>query len=292
MGLLDSILGSTLTGSQSQGQSISNAGGSNWGYNTAQSINRSQSSGYSNTAGNAATDRAANAAAVANAYSMKNMNAVMKFNAKEAQKQREWEERMANTIYTRSVANMREAGINPILAAGMGLSGASVGSGATASVAQPQTFMGQTFAEQNSAQQSWSAGDSFSHGENGGSWGSSSSSWNNSESGLATGLKQMANLSEGILNSLNAGEMLEDAQKKLSKLGEDMLYDARNAKDNTKVEKMYAEQGNLGMYYITKFKNYMRENGMGGLLGLLPFGSSGLDNVNLMEYELKKKYNK
>ena len=137
LGTLGSIAGNALTGSQSSGGSVSNAGGSNWGYNTAQSINRAQSSGYSNTYGSAASDRAANAAAVANAYQMKNMDKAMKFNSMEAQKQREWEERMANTIYTRSVSNMREAGINPILAASMGLSGASVGSGAAASISTP-----------------------------------------------------------------------------------------------------------------------------------------------------------
>ena len=286
MSLLNSILGNTVSGSQSQGGSRSIAGGSNWGYNTAQSINRSQSSGYSNTAGNAASDKAANAAAVANAYSMKNMDKVMKYNSMEAQKQRDWEERMANTIYTRSIANMKEAGINPILAAGMGLSGASVGSGATASVAQPQTFMGQTFAEQNSAQQSWSTGDSFSKGESGGSWGSSSSSWNKSESGLATGLKQMATLSEGILDSLTTGKRLEDLQNTLSKLGNNMQENAKNAKDNTRAQQQYADDGNLGMYFISKFKDYMRDNGMSGLLGMLPFPN--LDNVNELEHDIKK----
>lgn len=259
-------IASALNGSQSAGESTSSAGGSNWGYNTAQSINRSQSSGYSNTYGTAASERAANAAAVANKYSMENMNKVMEYNSMEAQKQREWEERMANTIYTRSVANMKEAGINPILAASMGLSGASVGSGATASVAQPQTFMGQTFADQNSANQAWSAGDSYSHGENGGSWGSSSSSWNNSESGLATGLRQMSQLTEDVYNTVKSSQFMKDLQEEMNDLYHDMRQKGLDDPNKTAEQKNMINAdtvgGTLG-YYISKFGQSIR-NGVGG----------------------------
>lgn len=54
------------------------------------------------------------------------------FNAREAQKNRDWQEHMSNTSYQRMVADMKKAGINPIMA--FGSSGADVGQGSTASI--------------------------------------------------------------------------------------------------------------------------------------------------------------
>lgn len=56
----------------------------------------------------------------------------MDFNAAEAAKNRDWQEMMSNTAHQREIADLRAAGLNPVLSASGG-NGAAVTSGATAS---------------------------------------------------------------------------------------------------------------------------------------------------------------
>lgn len=65
-------------------------------------------------------------------FQQEQQTAAMEYNSLEAQKNREWQETMSSTAIQRQVADMKAAGINPVLAAKY--MGASSGSGASASV--------------------------------------------------------------------------------------------------------------------------------------------------------------
>lgn len=72
----------------------------------------------------------------------------MAFNQSEAQKNRDWQQMMSNTAHQREIADLKAAGLNPILSA-MNGNGASVTSGATASGVTSSGASGQTDTSMN-----------------------------------------------------------------------------------------------------------------------------------------------
>lgn len=62
------------------------------------------------------------------------------FNAAEAQKNRDFEERMSNTAYSRAASQLRELGINPYLLASGGVQASSTPSGSVASASAGSAY--------------------------------------------------------------------------------------------------------------------------------------------------------
>lgn len=85
-----------------------------------------------------------------NAFQERMNQIAMEFNMSEAQKNRDWQEMMSNTAHQREIADLKAAGLNPVLSASGG-NGAAVTSGATASGVTSSGAKGDTDTSANAA---------------------------------------------------------------------------------------------------------------------------------------------
>lgn len=192
------------------------------------SYNGSQNSSWSAGNSNSMTY-----GSIASAQNIENMNDVLAweermwekaaaYNAEQARIQRDWQQaqvdvanEMANTTYSRSVKDMINAGINPILAAGAGLGAVgngTVAGGSSASIGTPTGHMAQAVPDVISSSQTASQGQG--------------SSWGASESGLAVGLQLLGEAIGNAISTLGSGKTLDDymnnAGNKISSTWEDV----------------------------------------------------------------------
>nr|DAQ35350.1 MAG TPA: minor capsid protein [Microviridae sp.] len=136
----------------------------------------------------------------------------MDYNSAEAQKNRDWQEMMSNTAYQRAMADMKAAGLNPILAANIG--GASSPAGAVGSISGASMGLQGASAASISALGNGVLGSNYSMSQN--------ESWNQS---------QWYNISEGFSNMISTGS---STPTKLKGVVDDVIDAAgRNAKSES-----------------------------------------------------------
>ena len=154
----------------------------------------------------------------------------MNFNSTEAMKNREWQEHMSNTAYQGAVADMKEAGLNPILAfqnGGASTPGGSAGTISGASMGAPSSSAlgvsrASGFVPNSYSSESWSQSD----------WYNAAQSWNQMLS--STGMTPLG-LQETLSDiGKNAGNAIDNAIGAGKKAGEKLRGNMNKAMDNVR----------------------------------------------------------
>lgn len=210
--------GDSWNASQSASSAIQDswawANSDSYGYNNSDSW--SQGNAYNHVYGTEASAADIQRALEANIYQENLWKNQAAFNAAEAAKNRKFQQEMANTAYQRAVADLKKAGLNPILAA-MNM-GATTPSGATASSGLASANKATTYADStgwsNSASAASSRAESQSTGRSRSGSHAESSSWSSSAGGshsenqstsqTRTQLMSLVDAVSGLMNNASA----------------------------------------------------------------------------------------
>lgn len=149
-------------------------------------------------------------------FNAKQNQIAMDYNSAEAQKNRDWQEMMSNTAYQRAMADMKAAGLNPILAANLG--GASTPGGAVGTISGASMGLQGASAASISALGNGVLGSNYSMSQN--------ESWNQS---------QWYSISEGFSNMISTGSSTPTKLK--GAVGDIIDAAAKNAKNQSEQQK-------------------------------------------------------